>query len=126
VVKVAAGRLDGDVVGRQLDVGVRAVVVLLDVRLEVVGVGHRPKARGQRGEGSDGHVISGGSSLSTTSALCRGHDLDSEYRPLGGCSPPRTEQVACSPRGDGRAPRLHDAMNSVGRSVLAVVIRVML
>jgi hypothetical protein len=41
VVEVAAGRLDGDVIGRQLDVGVGAAVVLLDVGLEVVGVGDR-------------------------------------------------------------------------------------
>jgi hypothetical protein len=37
VVEVATCRLDRDVVGRQLDVGVGATVVLLDVGLEVVG-----------------------------------------------------------------------------------------
>jgi hypothetical protein len=41
VVEVAAGRLDGDVVGRQPNVGVRAAVILLDVGLEFVGVGDR-------------------------------------------------------------------------------------
>jgi hypothetical protein len=39
VIEVAAGCLDGDVVGRQLDVGVGIAVVLLDVGLEVVGSG---------------------------------------------------------------------------------------
>jgi hypothetical protein len=73
VVEVAAGRLDGDVVGRQLDVGVRAVIVLMDVRLEVVWVGHRPKARSQHREGSDGYVVSAIFGLSITSAL-RGND----------------------------------------------------
>jgi hypothetical protein len=37
VVEVAAGRLDGDVVGRQPDVGVRMAVVLLDVWLKLSG-----------------------------------------------------------------------------------------
>jgi hypothetical protein len=57
VIEVAAGCLDGDVVGRQLDVGVGIAVVLLDVRLEVVGVGNRPETWCQCGEGSDPHVI---------------------------------------------------------------------
>jgi hypothetical protein len=39
VVKVATGRLDGYVVDRHLNVGVGAAIVLLDVGLEVVGVG---------------------------------------------------------------------------------------
>jgi hypothetical protein len=75
VVEVAAGRLDRDVVGRQPDVGVRAAIVLLDVRLEVVGVGHRPTARSQRGEGGDGYVVSIISGLSTAFALRRGDNL---------------------------------------------------
>jgi hypothetical protein len=37
VVEVAAGRLDGDVVGRQPDVGVRMAIVLLDVWLKLSG-----------------------------------------------------------------------------------------
>jgi hypothetical protein len=43
VVEVAASRLEGNVVGQQLDFGVGAVVVLLHVGLEVVGVGNLPK-----------------------------------------------------------------------------------
>jgi hypothetical protein len=43
VVEAAASRLDGDVVGRQPNVGVGAAIVLLDVGLEVVGVGDRPE-----------------------------------------------------------------------------------
>jgi hypothetical protein len=69
VIEVAADRLDSDVVGRWSGVGARATVVLLDVRLEVVGVGHRPKVRIQRLEGGNVHVIVSGSGLSTTSAL---------------------------------------------------------
>jgi hypothetical protein len=69
VIEVATDRLDSDVVGRWSGVGTRATVVLLDVRLEVVRVGHRPKVRIQRLEGGNVHVIVGGSGLSTASAL---------------------------------------------------------
>jgi hypothetical protein len=75
VIEVATGRLDGDVVGRQPDVGVGATVVLLDVRLEVVKVGDRSETGHQRGEGSDGHVVSVASDLGGTLVLCGGHDL---------------------------------------------------
>jgi hypothetical protein len=57
VVEVAASRLEGDVVGQQLDFGVGVVVVLLHVGLEVVGVGNLPKTWRQCGEGSDCHVV---------------------------------------------------------------------
>jgi hypothetical protein len=70
VIEVAAGRLDGDVVGRQPDVGVRAAVILLDVWLEIVRVGDRSETRRQRGEGSDGHVVAIASDLDQIVPSC--------------------------------------------------------
>jgi hypothetical protein len=75
MVEVAADRFDSDVVGRQPDDGVRAVVILLDVRLEVVRVGDRSETRGQCGEGGDGHVVVVVSDLGGTLILRGGHDL---------------------------------------------------
>jgi hypothetical protein len=77
VIEVSTGSLDSDVVGRQIDIGVGVVVVLLDVRLEVEGVGDRSEARGQCREDGDGHVIATISDLSAALALRRGHDLGS-------------------------------------------------
>jgi hypothetical protein len=77
VVEVAARRLDDDVVGRQPDVGVRAVIILLDVCLEVIGVGEGSEARGQRGKSGDGHVVAAIPGLGATLALCRGNGLGS-------------------------------------------------
>jgi hypothetical protein len=57
VVEVAACRLDRDVVGRQLDVGVGVTVALLDVGLEVVRVCDRPETWRQREEGGKSHVV---------------------------------------------------------------------
>jgi hypothetical protein len=37
VIEVAASCLDGDVVGRQPNVGVRSTIILLDVRLKLSG-----------------------------------------------------------------------------------------
>jgi hypothetical protein len=72
VIEVVVGRLDGDVVGRQPDVGVGAAIVLLDVWLEVVGIGDRSETRHQRGEGSDDHVIVVVSDLGGSLVLHRG------------------------------------------------------
>jgi hypothetical protein len=77
VIKVAIDRLDGDVVGQQPDVGVRAAVVLLDVWLEVVKVGDRSETRRQHREGGDGHVVDVVSDLGGTFILHGGRDLGS-------------------------------------------------
>jgi hypothetical protein len=77
VIEVAISRLDGDVVGRQPDVVVRAAVVLLDVWLVVVGVGDRLETWCQHGEGSDSHIVALVSDLGGTLVLCGGHDLGS-------------------------------------------------
>jgi hypothetical protein len=54
VVEATTVRLDGDVVGRQLDVGVRVPIILLDVGIEVLGVVQRPETGGRHWEGGDG------------------------------------------------------------------------
>jgi hypothetical protein len=77
VVEVAASRLDSDVVGRQPDVGVRAAIVLLDIWLEVVGVGDRSETWCQREEGSDRHVVAVVADLGGDVVLCCSHDLGS-------------------------------------------------
>jgi hypothetical protein len=75
VVEVSADRLDSDVVGRQPDVGVRAAVTLLDVGLEIVGVGNRLKTWRQLGEGRDRHVVATVTDLSLIVDSCCSHDL---------------------------------------------------
>jgi hypothetical protein len=77
VVEVVTGRLDSDVVGQQLDVGVGAVIVLLDVWLEVVGVGDISETWCQHGEGSDHHVVSIFADLSRDVVLGSSHNLGS-------------------------------------------------
>jgi hypothetical protein len=77
MVEVVAGRLDSDVVSQQPDDGDGIAVVLLDVRLEVVGVGDRSETRCQHREGSDGHVIAVVFDLGASLILHRGHDLGS-------------------------------------------------
>jgi hypothetical protein len=77
VVEAAAGRLDGDVVGRQLNVGVGVAVVLLDVGLEVVEVGDRPEMWRQCREGGECHVVAAVTDLSRIITSCQGHDLGS-------------------------------------------------
>jgi hypothetical protein len=62
VIEVTAGHLDSDIVGQQPDVGVGATVVLLDVRLEVVGVGTDRR----RGDNAGKAVIAMSLSLSST------------------------------------------------------------
>jgi hypothetical protein len=129
VVEVAAGRLDRDVVGRQPDVGVGAVVVLLDVGLEVVRVGDRPKTWRQHREGGDCHVITSVADLSRVVTPCRGHDLGSRlsvwvgYRTLGAAvvflilgTSPVLDVVALA------LLALHDPVDAAGKTVLAVVV----
>jgi hypothetical protein len=77
VVEIAAGPLDGDVVSRQLDVGIGAAVILLDVWLEVVRVGDRSETCCQRGKGSDHHVIAVVTDLGRDVVLCCSHGLGS-------------------------------------------------
>jgi hypothetical protein len=77
MIEVTVGRLDSGVVGRQPDVGVGAAVVLLDVRLEVVGVGDRSETWCQRGEGGDRHVVVVVADLDYDVVLCCNHDLRS-------------------------------------------------
>jgi hypothetical protein len=72
VVEAAAGRLDGDVVGRQPDVGVEATVVLLDVGLEVVGVGDRP-VKDRSGDWSRIRPMNPISLMHLTSFSCQVH-----------------------------------------------------
>jgi hypothetical protein len=73
VIKVTTGRLDSDIVGRQPDVGVEGDVVLLDVRLDIVGVGDRSEMWCQRG---DHHVVAAVADLSFDIVLCCSHNLD--------------------------------------------------
>jgi hypothetical protein len=75
MIEAASGHLDDDVVGRQPDVGFGVTIVLLDVRLEVVGVGDQSETRCQCGEGNDGHVVANVSDLGGTLVLCEGHNL---------------------------------------------------
>jgi hypothetical protein len=75
MVEVAPSRIYSDVVGRQQDVRARAAVVLLDVWLEVVGVGDRSETWCQRKESSDRHIVTVVSDLGSTIVLCGGHDL---------------------------------------------------
>jgi hypothetical protein len=72
VIEVVANLLDSDVIGRQPDVRVGVAIVLLDVRLEVVGVGDRPETRCQRREGGDGHVITVVSDLGSAFIFSQG------------------------------------------------------
>jgi hypothetical protein len=129
VVDVAASRLDGDVVGRYLDVGVRAAVILLDVGLEVVGVGNRPKTWRQRGEGGDGLVITAVADLSRVIVQCCSHDLGSRLlvrvtnRTLGMAvfglvlgTPPVLDVMVFV------LLALHDSVDATRRTVLAVVV----
>jgi hypothetical protein len=132
VVEAATRRLDDNVVGRQSDVGVGAAIVLLDVRLEVVGVGDRSEASGQRRESGDGHVIATIHGLGATLAPCRSDNLGSGLairvwdmalwvvvvRLVLGMSP-ILDIVAIA------LPALHDAMVSARRVVLAAVLRAM-
>jgi hypothetical protein len=67
--------VDTDHLGRQPDVGVGAAVVLLDVRLEVVGVCNRPDMWRQRREGGERHVIAAVSDLRCIVVLRRSHNL---------------------------------------------------
>jgi hypothetical protein len=57
--------------------GVRTTIILLDVRLEVVGVGDRSEARGQCRESSDGHVVAAVPDMGAASASHRGNGLGS-------------------------------------------------
>jgi hypothetical protein len=75
VVEAATGRLDSDAEGRQPNVGVGAAVVVLDVGLEVVGVGDRPEKWRQRGEGGDRHVVAAVADRSHIVVPRRSHDL---------------------------------------------------
>jgi hypothetical protein len=131
VVEVATRRLDGDVVGRQPVVGFGEAVVLLDVWHEVVRVGDRSEVMGQRGESGDGRVVAAVPGLGATSTPCRGDDLGSGLviqiwdRAL-------MVTIVCLIL--GIAPvldvvavahlALHDAVDSTGRAVLTVVLRV--
>jgi hypothetical protein len=129
VVKVAACRLDGDVVGRQPDVGVGATVVLLDVWLEVVRVVDRSETWCQRREGSDCHVVAIVADLGGSIVLCWGHDLGSR---LAVRVRDRTLSVAVvrlvlatSPVLDVVAIAfftLHDAMDGARGTVLTIVV----
>jgi hypothetical protein len=129
MVKVAAGFFDRDVVDRQPDVGVGAAVILLDVGLEVVGVGDRPKTWCQRGEGSDCHVVAIVADLGHVVVPRRGHDLGSGppvwvgYRTLGvvvvflvlGMSPVLDVMTLV-------LLALHDPVDAAQRTVLTVVV----
>jgi hypothetical protein len=77
VVEATVGHLDGDVVSRQPDVRVRVVIVLLDVGLEVVGVGDRSETWCQHREGGDCNFVAAVTDLSRVIIPCRGHDLRS-------------------------------------------------
>jgi hypothetical protein len=104
-------------------------VVLLDVRLEVVGVVDRSETRGQRREGDDGHVVVVVSNLGASSTLCSGHDLGSglAIRVWNG-----TLRVVVVCFVLGTSPvlgvvefallTLHDEMDATRRSVLAIVV----
>jgi hypothetical protein len=130
VIEVVAGFLDGDVVGRQPDVGVGAAVVLLVVRLEVVRVGDRLETRCQHGEGGDGHVVVVVSDLGGTLILCGGHDLGSRLAIL---VRDQTLRVAVVRLVLGTPPvlnivtiallTLHDAMDGAQGTVLTIVIQ---
>jgi hypothetical protein len=129
VVEVAAIRLDDDVVGRQPDVGVGAAIILLDVGLEVVGVGDRPEAWRQRGEGGDCHVIAAVADLSRTVIPRCSHDLGSR---LSVRVTDQTLGVAVFGLVLGTLPILdvvafallafHDPVDAARRTVLAVVV----
>jgi hypothetical protein len=77
VVEVVTGRLDDDIVGRQPNVVVGAAVILLDIWLEVVGVGDRSETWCHRGESGDRHVVTFVTDLGGDVVLCCGHDLRS-------------------------------------------------
>jgi hypothetical protein len=129
VVDVAAGRLVGDVVGRQPDVGVGAAVVLLDVGLEVVGVGDRSETWRQRGKGRDLHVVVVVADLSRVIIPRCGHDMRSRlvvrvrHRTLGVAvvclvlgTPPVLDVVVFA------VLAVHDPVDTAWRTVLAVVV----
>jgi hypothetical protein len=129
VVEAAASHLDNDVVGRQPDVGVGAAVVLLDVGLEVIGVGDRPETWRQHREGGDCHVVTAAADLSRIITPCRGHDLRSRLMVRVGHW---TLEVAAVFLVLGMSPdldvvalallTLHDPMDTTWRTVLAVVV----
>jgi hypothetical protein len=130
VVETAAGRHDGDVVGRQPDVGVGAAVIILDVWLEVVGVGDRSEAWFQRGEGSDSHIIAVVSDLGSSLVLCGGHGLRSGLSILVRDQTLRVDVVrlilGMSPVLDVVAFTiftLHDAIDSARGTVLVIIVQ---
>jgi hypothetical protein len=129
VIEVAAGRLDIDVVGRQRDVGVGAAVVLLDVGLEVVGVGNRPETWRQCGKGSDRHVVAAVADLSRDVILRCSHNMrsrlmvwvrDRTLRMVVVClilgAPSVLDIVAVT------FFALHDSMDGAWGAVLAIVV----
>jgi hypothetical protein len=131
VVEVVTARLDSDVVGQQLDVGVGAAVVLLDVWLEVVGVGDLSETWCNHGEGSDRHVVAIFADLSRDVVLGCSHNLGSGqtvwvrdwtlrmvvvYHVLG--TPPILDVVVIA------FFALHDPMDGARGGVLAIVVEV--
>jgi hypothetical protein len=129
VVEAATGRFDGDVVGRQPNVGVGAAVVLLDVGLEVVGLGDRLETWRQHREGGDRHVVAAVADLSRIVVLRRSHNLGSRLsrrvtdRTLGVAvlgfvlgTPPVLNVVAFP------LLALHDPVDAARRTVLVAVV----
>jgi hypothetical protein len=130
VVEVAVGLHDGDVIGRQPNVGVRATVVLLDVGLEVVGLGDQPETWRQRREGGECHVIAAIADLSRIVVPHRDHNLESRKpRRITGW----TLGVAVVFLVQGTSLildvvvlvllTLHDPMDAAWRSVLVVIVK---
>jgi hypothetical protein len=131
VIKVVIVRLDDDVVGRQPNVWVGAAIVLLDVGLEVVGVGDRLEMWRQCGKGSDRHVVAVVADLSRDVALHCSHDLRSKLTVRVGHRTLRMA-VVCLMLGkplvlDVMAVvflALHDPMDGARGAVLAIVVEV--
>jgi hypothetical protein len=129
LIKVAAGCLDNEVVGRQLDVGVGAAVVLLDVGLEVVQVSDRSETWRQCGEGSDLHVVTVVADLSRDVVMRYSHDRRSR---LTVWVRDRTLKMAVVCLVLGTPPvldvvaiaffALHDPMDGARGAILAIVV----
>jgi hypothetical protein len=104
-------------------------VILLDVGLEVVGVGDRSETWRQCGEGSDCHVVAAVADLSRVIVPHCGHDLRSR---LTVRVEHRTLRVAVVCLVLGMAPvldvmaftllALHDPVDAAQRTVLAVIV----
>jgi hypothetical protein len=108
---------------------VGAAVILLDVRLEVVGVGDRSETWCQRGEGGDRHVVVVVADLNYDVVLCCSHDLRSRlmvwvrdrtlkvavvFLVLG--TPPVLDVVAIA------LFALHDPMDGARGAILTIVV----